>query len=119
MSHVSRRIWLAASASGLFAACTPGYAAMAATWPDERDIGVFRCHADFALDSFTGLLEEVGRLEGDLASDLGLPKPGEDIHLFLFGRKETYQDYLNQHFPRIPVRKALFIKGRGPGMVFA
>jgi hypothetical protein len=119
MSHFSRRTWLAASASGLVAAWAPGHVAIAATWPDERSMGIFRCHADFELEPFAGLLEEVGQLEDDLASDLGLPQPSEDIHLFLFGRKDTYQDYLNQHFPRIPVRKALFIKGRGPGMVFA
>jgi hypothetical protein len=41
------------------------------------------------------------------------------VHLFLFQSQATYEGYLKQHFPRVPYRRALFIKARGPGMVFA
>ncbi len=39
--------------------------------------------------------------------------------MFLFHDKSTYQGYLKQYFPDAPSRKALFVKERGLGMVFA
>ena len=50
---------------------------------------------------------------------LGAPPPRETVHFFLFQAKGTYQSYMKQYFPRVPYRRALFIKARGPGMVFA
>jgi hypothetical protein len=90
-----------------------------AQWPDERTAGAFRCHADFSLDNYADLLGELGRLQDDLSRELGVAAPREEIHLFLFDRRTTYLAYLQQYFPKVPARKALYIKGRGPGMVFA
>lgn len=88
-------------------------------WPDERQAGQFFCHADFDLSPHRALLDEMSQLEQDLTALLGAPQASERIHFFLFQEKETYQAYLKQYFPRVPYRRALFIKGRGPGMVFA
>jgi len=88
-------------------------------WPDERQAGPFLCHADFALAPQQPLLDELSALRQDLQAILGTPESADPVHLFLFQEKPTYQAYLKQHFPRVPYRRALFIKGRGPGMVFA
>ena len=91
-------------------------------WPEERQAGQFLCHADFALAQQAakgGLLDELSLLQQDLATKLGASPPREPVHLFLFQAKGTYQTYMKQHFPRVPYRRALFIKARGPGMVFA
>lgn len=88
-------------------------------WPDERAAGPFICHADFSLEEHTGLLVEMSRLQRDLNRSLKIQAPTERIHLFLFRRKSTYQKYVKQYFPTVPTRRALFIKERGPGMVFA
>ncbi len=88
-------------------------------WPDERQAGPFLCHADFPLAPQQTLLEELSQLQNDLRVKLGAPPPREKMHFFLFNTRETYQDYMKTHFPRVPYRRALFIKGRGPGMVFA
>lgn len=90
-----------------------------AAWPHERKAGVFNCHADFALQGYTELFDELARLQDDLAATLEVAGPREEIHLFLFDRRATYLAYLQQYFPKVPARKALYIKGRGPGMVFA
>jgi hypothetical protein len=90
-----------------------------ARWPDERQAGPFQCHADFSLQPHQALLEELSVLQEDLAHTLGAGKPREPVHLFLFQTKSTYQGYLTQYFPRVPYRRALYIKARGPGMVFA
>jgi hypothetical protein len=88
-------------------------------WPDERRAGLFQCHADFPLDSHPNLLDELARLQRDLVRTLEVGETAEPIHLFLFERRSTYDSYLRLHFPEVPERRALFIKERGPGMVFA
>jgi hypothetical protein len=88
-------------------------------WPDERSAGPFLCHADFSLANYTHLLQELDQLQRDLVRALGTQPPREPIHLFLFSRKSEYEKYLGQHFPNVPARRALYIKERGPGMVFA
>jgi hypothetical protein len=88
-------------------------------WPDERTAGPFVCHADFPLAAHLNLLREMAHLQEDLQRQLGVEPPREPIHMFLFDRKKTYQDYVQQYFPSVPFRQALFIKERGPGMVFA
>lgn len=89
------------------------------TWPDERRSGQFLFHADFDLTRYERLLVETSELQQDVSTTLGIPAPQEPIHLFLFSRKNIYQAYLKQYFPSVPYRRALFIKRRGPGMVFA
>lgn len=91
----------------------------AAEWPDQRTAGPFLCHADFSLADNQNLVSELAQLQRDLRPILGRGEPDEPIHLFLFAEKATYQAYLKQYFPGVPDRRALFVKGRGPGMVFA
>ena len=91
----------------------------AAKWPDERRIGPFICHADFNLNTCAGPLNELVELQRDVAQALELPHNVEPVHLFLFGTEQTYRDYIHEFFPNVPYRRALFIKERGPGMVFA
>lgn len=93
--------------------------ASAAGWPDERAAGPFVCHADFSLAQQQPLLDELAALQRDMQAILGVGESREVVHLFLFEQKTTYQAYMKQHFPRVPARRALYIKGRGPGMVFA
>ncbi len=88
-------------------------------WPDERTAGPFVCHADFSLGGHMNLLGEMAHLQQDLHTQLGIDPPREPIHMFLFDQRATYQNYIEQYFPNVPFRQALFIKERGPGMVFA
>jgi len=88
-------------------------------WPDEQTAGAFRCHADFPLAPHAHHLAELSGLQRDLVRALGIDESQEPIHLFLFEQRETYQEYLKLYFPEVPKRRALFIKQRGPGMVFA
>lgn len=98
---------------------TTGNVLLTAEWPDQQQIGPFVCHADFSLDPFVPLFHDLVNLQQDLISQLGVDGTKETIHLYLFSKKSTYQQYLRRHFPEVPKRRALFIKGRGPGMVFA
>lgn len=90
-----------------------------ATWPAEMSVGNVQCHANFALEPYRGLLSEVAVLQQDLHDKLGVSVAREPIHLYLFHHQSVYKSYLNKYFPDVPYRRALFIKSRGPGMVFA
>ena len=103
----------------LMLAVAPAAALAQARWPDERQAGPFLCHADFSLAGQQSLLDELADLQKDLTTVLGARESRESVHLFLFQTKASYQAYLQQYFPKVPYRRALFIKARGPGMVFA
>jgi len=90
-----------------------------ARWPDEHVAGSLVCHADFQLDHCQRLINEVAQLQEDLNQTLGIHSARIPIHLFLFEKQSTYKDYIKRWFPNIPYRRALFVKGDGPGMVFA
>jgi hypothetical protein len=92
---------------------------LGAGWPDEYRAGQFVCHANFSLAAHHAMLDSMPAMQRDLDGALGIGQSAEVIHLFLFAQKSTYQGYVNQYFPGVPSRKALFIKERGPGMVFA
>ena len=88
-------------------------------WPDERTILPFFIHADFSLDGQLGLIQQMAGLQEDLSNTLGVQASQEPVHLFLFQSRGTYQNYMQHYFANLPYRRALFIKERGPGMVFA
>lgn len=88
-------------------------------WFDERTIGPVQLHADFSLADSAALLADVTMLQEDLCRTLELPPARDPIHLFLFERKPVYLAYLREYFPRVPYRRALYVKERGPGMVLA
>src|SRR5262245_50910833 len=101
---------------GCWGAVTP---CAIAAWPDERAAGAFIWHADHSLQPQAALVTELPQLQREICSTLALPQLREPIHVFVFAKKETYDAYLKQHFPKAPTRRAVFLKGRGPGMVFA
>ncbi len=41
------------------------------------------------------------------------------MHMVLFERPEEYRRYLDHYFPKLPERRALFIRQRGTAMLFA
>jgi hypothetical protein len=93
--------------------------AHAQRWPDERRAGPFVIHANFSLQEIDTLIQQLALLQRDVERALEISAPDEDIHLFLFQQRSTYEQYVDQYFPDVPSRRALFIKKRGPGMVFA
>ncbi len=88
-------------------------------WFDERTLGPIQVHANFSLAPIQLLLDEIGSLQQDLVRQLEVPPAREPIHVFLFDRKPVYLAYLREYFPRVPYRRALYVKERGPGMVLA
>jgi len=88
-------------------------------WPDQRRDGSVLYHANFRLDTHAPLLDEVSSLQQEVPHRLNLRASRGPIHVYLFSNQNVYEAYLKQYFPGVPYRRALFIKERGPGMVFA
>lgn len=98
---------------------SPAVAGGAQPWPHERTAGVFHCHATFDLEPYRELFGELGQLQRDLHATLGVVRARGPVHVYLLQSQTGYQQYVQQYFPDVPYRRALFVKTRGPGMVFA
>ncbi|QDS86414.1 hypothetical protein EC9_05760 [Rosistilla ulvae] len=88
-------------------------------WPFEAQIGQFALHSDFNVAADPQIVAQLGSLQADLKKTLQIEIYPEPIHLILFEHQSNYQGYMQRYFPNVPFRRALFIKRRGPGMVFA
>ena len=91
----------------------------AGRWPFEAQVGQFSIHSDFEVASDPQFAREFGTLKTDIEATLKIRIPDEPVHLILFKRQSNYRSYMRRYFPTVPARRALFIKRRGPGMVFA
>lgn len=88
-------------------------------WTDLHHAGPFICHADFRIQDGAASVSDLRALEIDVAHTLRIPRSQERVEVFLFATKRAYQEYLDRRFPGVPARRALYIKGAGPGMVHA
>ncbi len=88
-------------------------------WPYESQVGHFLVHSDYDVTPRANLLNQLANLRAELSQQLQIRIHDEPVHLILFAQHANYRGYLRLHFPKIPDRQALFVKRRGPGMVFA
>lgn len=93
--------------------------AKAQDWIDQRLAGPFHCHADFRFDPYQPLLDDLAYLQSDLVRTLAVEPTHESIELYLFADQDAYARYLNARYPQVPYRRAMYIKDRGPGEMFA
>ena len=85
---------------------------------DERSTGPFTCRANFSLAGYEPLLAELAQVQTDLMRVTGVAAARERVDLYFFSDERTYRDYLKSHFPQVPYRRALFVKGSGLGRVY-
>ncbi len=88
-------------------------------WPHRQRVGPILYHANFSLDPYQQLLNEISVLQAEIPRRLRLQPARDDVYVYLFSDGKIYEKYMGHHFPGVPGRRALFIKERGPGMVFA
>lgn len=88
-------------------------------WTDWREARPFVVRADFGLRGIEPLLTELQQLQQELVEKLHVPPSSEPIEIYLFQSETAYRDYLQARYPQAPQRRALFVKGSGPGQVFA
>lgn len=94
-----------------------GRAAEKRGWIDTRTVGPFHCRADFSLNEMEPLFEDLRELQADLVEMLEVKPVAEPIELYLFREDAVYRQFLKEHFPEMPYRRAYYLKGKGPGVV--
>jgi hypothetical protein len=87
-------------------------------WRDQRTSGPVICRADFPLDGYEGLFRDLASVQNDLMRTLAVPPAAEPIELYLFHDKRSFSAHMQKRYPKVPFRRALFVKGSGPGRVF-
>ncbi len=117
----SRRAWLAGCALGVGWAGQIALGSETSTgrWPYEVSAGQFRIHADFEISQSSEVVQELNKLVTDVGGMLSTPQPTSTMHMVLFDRSDEYRRYLDHYFPKLPERRALFIRQRGTAMLFA
>jgi hypothetical protein len=115
-TQMKHRCLLLILAAAALAAAGP---AAVAGWTDTRVVGPLIYRSDFPLTGLDGLLAEVAGLQTELAAALQAEPSREPIEVYLFHDQTAYRSYLSRYLPTVPYRRALYVKGRGPGRVFA
>jgi len=90
-----------------------------AAWVDQQSIGPFICRSDFPLAEIQPLLAELGQLQADLVHALEVPAAETAIEVYLFRSKGNYDQFLSRNLPKVTYRRALYVKEKGIGRVFA
>jgi hypothetical protein len=92
---------------------------IAQQWTDQRWEPPILLRAAFPLDLEAAALADLRRLPADLHELLDVGTSNEPVELYLFADKASYARHMAQRWPGVPNRRAMFVKGSGPGMVFA
>jgi hypothetical protein len=88
-------------------------------WVDTRQSGPFVCQAAFPLDDYEPLLEELQELQPELIRTLGIEPAREPLYIYLFSDERSHREYVEEHYPSVPYRPALFVKEGGLSGVYA
>lgn len=88
-------------------------------WVDHRAHGPFRFHATFPLGSLTPFFQELSSLELELQRTLAVPPAGQPIDVYLFDDENSYRTMINQLFPQVSYRRALYVQRAKHGSIYA
>ncbi len=88
------------------------------SWPFQCTDECFVLYANHEIRNSQLYLSELKQLKADLSEVLELPCDRGEYHLVLFDCETSFREYIQHYFPRVPLRRALFIKHRGPGLIF-
>lgn len=126
MERPDRRLFCRHALLRLAGAATGGWwaggavrAVAAPNWADYRASGPFQCRADFPLTAYEGLFRELAALQKELTRTLGVAPASEPVEVYLFRDQVTHQAFMQRWYPRVPYRRALFVKSGSRGRVFA
>jgi hypothetical protein len=88
-----------------------------AAWPVRLQSGQFRFYSTLPPGVLERDLARIQSLPDEIATVLGVEKTTESIHVVILRSKEEYERYLQDNYPSVPTRRALYIRDRGPGLV--
>jgi hypothetical protein len=87
-------------------------------WPYRHQVDQFILYSNRPLAAAAQIQQEWTQLKSDVEELLQIDCNRGEYHLVVFDQEQTFREYIQHYFPKIPVRRALFIKHRGPGIIF-
>ncbi len=87
--------------------------AAAQQWTSTKVVGPFVCWGNFDLKQVEAQLAGLAEVHQELNVRLKLPAIQEWIEVYVFDSDQTWRGFLRTHHPKIPYRRALFIKKKG------
>lgn len=117
---MSRRRWLAAGAGALACLTAPGRTLRAASsdWVDRGEFGPFLCQSAVSLAPLQELFDELACLQLELERTLAVPPTGKTVDVLLLADERNHRRYLQQLYPGVPYRRALYVQRAGRGAVY-
>jgi hypothetical protein len=88
-------------------------------WVDARQVGPFVFEGTFPLKDIEYVFEQLPALEREMVRTLGVEPARQPVTIYLFANAEEHRAYLEMHHPKVPYRRALYIKSGGQAGVFA
>ncbi len=88
-------------------------------WPFQKRVDTFHFHSDRPIDSLSEIETEFADLSKQIRHRLGIENAKELVHVVVIDSEEHFRKYVRHYFPKAPERRALFVKDRGPGILFA
>jgi hypothetical protein len=88
-------------------------------WVETRHIDSFWLRSNFPVAAHETLFGELGRLRNDVSETLGVETVDHPVDLYLFGDRTSYEAFLHRRYPKVPFRRALFIKTSASHVVCA
>ncbi len=88
-------------------------------WVTVQRHGPFLVHSEFALDRYRRVLDSLETLPDRFHKTLDLPVTGRPIHVHLLSNRRRYRAHLRERIPDRGRRRALYLKARDRGYVFA
>jgi hypothetical protein len=67
-------------------------------------------YADFQLNRNLPIFQELAHLREQVYKELRLPDSNAIIQVYLFADKERYEQFMEQGFPKLPKRRAFFVR---------
>jgi hypothetical protein len=120
MSRATRREFLAAGGLGAVAWLAGSQRGQAGpAWIDRCDYGPFQCVAGFPLAPLAPAFEELSQLEVELQRTLGLPAARTRVEVCLLPDESSHRQLLEQLYPRVPYRRALYVQRDRRASVYA
>jgi hypothetical protein len=125
MTAPTRREFLATgglAAAAWWATATRVQAALvqaAPVWVDRREYGPFQCVAAFPLAPLASVFQELSRLEHEVQRTLGLPPAAATVEVYLLADEASHRALLEQLYPRVPYRRALYVQRDRRAAVYA
>jgi hypothetical protein len=120
MTAATRREFLAAGGLGAVAWLTGAARGHAGpTWIDRREDGPFQCVSAFPLAPLAPAFQELSQLEHELQRTLGLPPARARVEVYLLADESSHRALLEQLYPRVPYRRALYVQRDRQAAVYA